>query len=256
MQSAEGFAATLEHWLAAAVERQSALAWAELRQGVRALSARYVERRADGGAPPDALGSAGKRAAFATYYAALHALTAWRVAADRAEALADVRRVLDLGAGTGATGAAVACALSRRPDVTALERSGWALGEARRTYAAFGVRAKLRRVALPAGCPPLGPGDLALAGWFLNECGKEAREAVLAALERGVRAGARLLVLEPLSSRVTPWWDAFASRFAPHGVRCELVRFDAALPEWIAKMDVAAGLDHAELGARVAWGPA
>ncbi len=256
MSQPEAYDAALSRWLEGALSRHAALSWSELRQGVRALSARYVERRPAGGAPPDALGSPAKRAAFATYYAALHWLAARHVVEERAAAFAGVRRVLDLGAGTGAAGAAVASALAaRRPEVVAFERSSWALAEARRTYAAFGIRAKLRRGALPAGLPALGPGDLALAGWFLNECEKDAREAVFVWLGRGLDAGAQLLVLEPLASRVVPWWDEFEARFAARGVCCEIARTFAELPEWVAKMDTAAGLDHRELGVRVAWGP-
>ncbi len=241
-----------EAWLAGALQRAAPLSFADVRRGVQSLTQRYVERRE----PEDALGSPAKRAAFASYYAGLHLLTAFGVAsALPAAALAGVSRIVDLGAGTGAAGAGAALALAARPQILALERSGFALAEARQLYRAFELRGATRRAALPAGMPKLVRGDLALSGWFLNECGAAARERLLAALEDGLATGARLLILEPLSGRVVPWWDEVAARLAAQSVASGSVRWRAERPEWIARMDKAAGLDHSELGARVAVGP-
>ena len=75
-------------------------------KAVRALSARYVERRA-GLADRSPLDSAGKRAAFAAYYAPLHFLTTREVVRASGAASADsIDRILDLGCGTGAASAA------------------------------------------------------------------------------------------------------------------------------------------------------
>lgn len=247
-------AARVDAWLAGALERSAPLTFPEIRRGVQALSLRYVERRE----PGDALGSPAKRAAFASFFAALHLATAYgAVRALPPAALANVLRIVDLGAGTGAVGAGVALALApATPALLALDRSGFALSEARRTYRAFGLRGETRRVQLPTGAPKLGRGDLAVAGWFLNECDEAPRERLLSALERGFDAGARALVLEPLSGRVVPWWDAFAARLATHGVATGSVRWVMRRPSWIADMDKAAHLDHRELGARIAFGPA
>jgi SAM-dependent methyltransferase len=246
-------AARVEAWLAAAVLRAAPLTFSEIRRGVQALSRRYVERRE----PGDALGSAGKRAAFATYFAALHLATAFgAVRALPPAALAGVARIVDLGAGSGAVGAGVALALApASPALLALDRSLFALAEARHTYSAFGQRGDTQRVQLPAGIPKLVRGDLAVAGWFLNECSDATRERMLAALERGLAAGARVLVLEPLSGRAVPWWDAAAARFAARGVATGSVRWQMQRPAWVAQMDKAARLDHRELGARIAFGP-
>ncbi len=241
-----------EAWLLEAAGRQPLRA-VEIRKGVRALSARYVEGRSAGGA--GALGGAGLRAAFSTFYAPLHFLTTFAVtSALPASFLRGLTRVIDLGAGTGATGAALALAAGAS-SVLALDRSAWALAEAQRSFAALGVRGRTRRTQLPSGVPALGAGDLAAAGWVLNECGPEARKRVSGLLARALRAGARVLVLEPLARGITPWWDDLALELAPAGARATLMKWEIERPEWIERLDTAAGLDHREIGARVLWGP-
>ena len=249
--------AAFDRWLEASVARfVPPLTFAEVRKGVRALSALYVERRAAGSLAARAVEGRGKRAALATCYGPLHFLTAWHALDGPAlERLAQVGRIHDLGCGTGAAGAAVGLALGRRPRVAAIDRSGWALGEARRTYAAFGLAARLRRAALPRALPARsGPEDLLLAGWALNELGREDRDAVLTRLLEAARSGAHVLVLEPLAGPVSPWWDAWAPRFTARGAEARLVKRAVALPDWLARLDRAAGLDHAVLGARVLLG--
>src|SRR5262247_4164801 len=105
-------------WIQAVAERQP-LSTRETRKGVRALSARYVEGRIGPGVGSGALAGAGLRAAFRS----------------------GLRRVVDLGTGTGAVGAASALAVGG-VEVFALDRSAWALGEALRTFAALGVRGR------------------------------------------------------------------------------------------------------------------
>ena len=251
----------VDAWLAGVAERAAPLTFSEIRRGVQALSQRYVERRE----PADALGSSAKRAAFASYFAALHLATAYgAVRALPAASFAGVTRILDLGAGTGALGVGVALALAETsplsgspppPEIVAFDRSGFALAEARCSYAVFGLRGQTQRAQLPSGLPKLARGDLALAGWFLNECDEAARERVLAALERGSAAGARVLILEPLAGGVVPWWDSAAARLNAHGVATGSLRWRMQRPEFVARMDKAARLDHSELGARIAVGP-
>jgi hypothetical protein len=243
----------VDAWLAGAVERAAPLTFSEIRRGVQALSQRYVERRD----PAEALGSPAKRAAFASYFAALHLATAYGAvrAVGGASALPDVRRVVDFGAGSGASGAGAALALGGAPEVLALDRSGFALAEARHTVAAFGLCGETQRVQLPARVPRLAAGDLAVAGWFLSECDDAGRERLLSVLERGVSAGVRVLVLEPLAGRIVPWWDELAARFTALGIASGSLRWRMQRPDWIARMDKAAGLDHRELGARIAVGP-
>ncbi len=241
-------------WIEAAAGREP-LTFPEIRRGVRALSARYVEGRGRDGTAVGALAGAGLRAAFTTYYAPLHFLTAYAAAATLPSAWrAGCSRVLDLGAGTGAVGAALSLATGGAP-VLALDRAAWALGEARRTFAALGVAGRTRRAELPAGVPSLRAGDLVAAGFVLNECRPDARERLVSLLARALDAGARVLVLEPLAHGAAPWWDDVASSLAAAGASAELMKWDIERPDWIERLDDAAGLDHREIGARVLWGP-
>jgi len=245
-----------DRWLEATWKRFCPpLTFAEIRKGAQALSTHYVERRGEPGLSERALAGRGKRAAFATYYAALHFLAAWHVARRLEKALADAPRVHDLGCGTGAAGAAVARALGA-PAVRGVDRSGWALGEARRTYAAFGLHATTSRARLPGGLPRrTGPGDLLLLAWTANELGESHLDALAEGLWRAAEAGARVLVLEPLAGAGVPWWDAWAQRARAAGGGALQWKRALARPALVARMDKAAGLDHAVLGARALWLP-
>lgn len=247
-------AGRLDAWLAGARERASGLAMRDLRKGVRALSSLYVERRHHAGAAAALEGSA-KRAAFASFYAALHFLTAYHAAERLLCGAPPPARIVDVGAGTGAAGAGLACALGSKPRLLALERSGWALGEARHTFAAFGLSARLRRVRLPAGLPQPRATDLLCAGWLLNECEPDARETLLDWLATGARRGARILVLEPLAGGAVPWWTEAAARLADAGIESRLLKLRIRRPGLVEELDRAAGLDHREVGARILWGP-
>ena len=138
----------------------------------------------------------------------------------------------------------------------ALDRSAWALAEARQSFRLLGVRGRTRRVELPAGLPRLGAGDLVTAGYVLNELPPAAREQLMVAFARALGAGARLLVLEPLARGISPWWDNSVRRLAPAGAEAALFKWRIERPAWIERLDDASGLDHREIGARVIWGPA
>jgi hypothetical protein len=252
--------APFDAWLDGACGRcMPPLTFPEVRKGVRALSSLYVEKRNEGSLAHRALDGAGKRAAFSTCYAPLHFLTlhhglralgsAWLEHAEPA------RRVVDLGCGTGAAGAAVATSLPQPVPALAIDRSGWALDEARRTYAAFGLTVRTVRGALPRALPRPRAGDVWVAGWSVNECDEATRADLLLGFEAACSAGVRLLVAEPLAGPVAPWWDDWSARLAAHGVRAATLREAVDLPAWLRKLDVAAGLDHRSLGARVLWGP-
>jgi hypothetical protein len=241
-------------WVETAAARE-ALSFREVRQGVRALSARYVEGRGRNEAARGAFGGAGLRAAFASFYAPLHFLTAFAVAGALPAAWRDgVARVVDLGAGTGAVGAALSLAVGGVP-LLAFDRSAWALSEARRSFAALGVNGRTRRAELPAGVPRLRAGDLVGVGFVLNECPPELRARLVTLLTRALSAGARVLVLEPLARSAAPWWDALAAQLTPAAASA-LMKWEIERPDWIERLDHAAGLDHREIGARVLWGPA
>jgi hypothetical protein len=233
------------------------LRFSELRRGVQALSSLYVERRGGGNLAGRSLEGAAKRAAFACYYAPLHFLTLFH--ALRGDALGEPQRILDLGCGTGAAGAALAAALGGAEHgaaaagarLLALDRSGFCLGEARHTHAAFGLRGAARRGRLPGALPPLRAGDLAIAAWCANELEPQERDALRSALARGAGAGAAVVVAEPLATAAAPWWSEWVAAFAAAGGGAREFRVRLELPAALARLDRAAGLDHSELGARV-----
>jgi SAM-dependent methyltransferase len=247
----------VEAWLHGALARAAPLGFTDIRKGVRALSSLSVERRDRGPLAPRAVDGPARRAALGSFYAVLHFATAWAIArALPARTLgASPTRLVDLGCGTGAAGAGVARALWARPRLLGLDRSGWALAEARRTWRDFGLAGRARRTVLPAALPRLGPGDLVVAGFLLNELDAVSRDTLLEALARGARRGAHLLLFEPLSGRVSPWWDDAASQLAAVGVAAARLKGAFARPDWIARMDAASGLDHRVLGARALYGP-
>lgn len=253
--------AAFDAWLADAVERHSReLEFREIRKGVQALSALYVQRRAGADLAARAIEGRGKRAAIATCYAPLHFLTVHHLLAEGGRApFGAVRRVLDLGCGTGAAGAAAAATLAAAgpapPAVLAVDRSGFVLTEARTTYAAFGLAARTVRGTLPAALPSAGEGDLVVLGWAVNELDARARRELLAGLQRVLAARARLLLLEPLAGPASPWWPEWADALAPLGVEEPRHKLRVVLPEWLGRLDRAAGLDHRVLGARVLAGP-
>ena len=247
---------TFDAWLEAAYARYlPPLTFTELRKGVQALSTLYVERRSEGALATRAIEGVGKRGALATYYAALHFLTvhhAMRMVGK--DALAGTRRVVDLGCGTGAVGTAVATTLAETPEVTGLDRSGWALEEAERTWLAFGLRGRTQRSELPAGIPRGARGVTFVFGWSLSEMDDVARTILLRRVIGELRRGARVMVVEPLARRVTPWWPEWVEKLGHLGVADELIRVAIERPPFIRDMDKAARLDHQVIGARVLVG--
>jgi len=248
--------ADFDAWLAATVARHTAdLEFRELRKGAQALSWLYVERRGEADLAARAVDGRGKRAALATYYAPLHFLAAQHALAQIGPArLGAVRRVFDLGCGTGATGAAAARTLDSA-NVVAIDRSGFALSEARHTYAAFGLLAQTRRAQLPGASPRPAAGELWVLGWAVNELDERSRNALGEHLVRAIESGVRVLLLEPLAGGVVPWWSEWCAELARLGVVDRESKARVALPEWITRVDRASGLDHRVVGARVLVGP-
>ena len=239
-------------WLDALEARHRAnLSFAEVRRGLQALSSLYVERRgriASGAA----FDGAGKRAAFALYHGPMHFLVAREVVRALRASQPAPATILDLGCGTGAAGAAWALETRPRPRVDGVDRSGWAAAEARWTLRALGLRGHAHAGDLDrAGLP--GRGGAVIAAFTANELDEAARERLLARLLQAGRAGARVLVVEPVSKRIAPWWREWAAAFAAAGGRDDEWRFPATLPETLARLDRAAGLDHRELLARSLW---
>ncbi|HVH04750.1 MAG TPA: hypothetical protein VNE71_01990 [Myxococcota bacterium] len=252
--------AAYDAWQERALARFSPpLTFQEIRRGVQALSLLYVERRGEGDLAARSLDGDGKRAAFALFYAPLHFLTLFH--ALRSRDLGAVSRVVDVGCGTGAVGAAAALAFAERsggapPQILGVDRSGFALGEARRTAADLGLRGAWKRGALPQALPALRASDFACLGWCANELAEKARDSVLVSLVTALERGTGLVVAEPLAAGVTPWWRDWAAAFAEHGGVSFEARARLALPALVKQLDKAAGLDHQEIGARVLFVPA
>jgi SAM-dependent methyltransferase len=245
---------SFEAWLASLDRRYLAdLTPAEVARALRALSSCYVERRTKletGGA----LGSAGKRAAFALFYGPVHFVVCREIvrALDAGEALTEI---VDVGCGTGVAGAAWALE-APRARVRGLDRHPWAVSEANWTYRELGVdghavrgdAARLRiRSARQAGI---------VAAYTLNELDSTAREHLLAELLAAHARGACVLVVEPIARRIAPWWREWADAVAGVRGRADEWRFRAGwLPERQRGLAKAAGLDLRELTARSLYIP-
>ena len=243
-----------ERWLDGLQSRHLAnLTFPEVRRGLQALSSLYVERRgriASGAA----LEGAGKRAAFALYLGPLHFLIVREVVRALGAAEPAPSRIVDLGCGTGAAGAAWALEARSRPFYEGVDRSGWAAAEARWTLKALGLRGQVHSGELERQELP-GRGGAVLAAFAVNEIDDAARGRLLVRLLEAGRAGARVLVVEPIAKRAASWWREWAAAMTAAGGRDDEWRFPAALPAPLADLDKAAGLDHRELLARSLWIP-
>ena len=229
------------------------LTFAEVRRALQALSSLYV-RRGERLAEGEALGTAGKRAAFALFYAPLHFLTVRGIVRALDAATPAPRAILDLGCGTGVAGAAWAIEAGPRVTVAGVERSGWAAAEARFTFSRLGLRGEARRGDLLREALP-GKGGGVVCAFVVNELAEDARVSLLARMLAAARAGARVLVVEPIARGVAPWWPRWSEAFRGAGGRADEWRFPAALPPPLARLDRAAALDHRELTARSLWLP-
>lgn len=251
---------SVDAWLAVLLERHMRdMTRPEFLKAVRALSARYVERRAE---LPDRspLDSAGKRAAFAAFYAPLHFLTVRAIARELRPSPDSPEVIVDLGCGTGVAGAAWALECARSPAIHGIDLHVWAVDEARWNYRAMGLDGRATRgdllkhlEALLAPSPRPGPRiDRvgAMLGWSLNELEPSTRERALAALLDLAHRGAKILVVEPIARRLVPWWERWADRAVAAGGRADEWRFDAPLPASLAELDEAAGFDREALTAR------
>jgi SAM-dependent methyltransferase len=244
-----------DDWIAALEKRHLAgLRVPEVTRALRALSSAYVERRhrvARGGA----LDTAGKRAAFALFYAPLHFLVARHVVESIEGATQPPpATILDIGSGTGAAGAAWALAAGGSPFVKGLDRHPWAIEETRWTYKTLGVRGSVRH-GDPTRLPRIGDGDAAIASYVLNELPDEVRGRAEAQLLAAAAHGARVLILEPIARSIAPWWDDTARRVTDAGGRADEWRFPSNLPPLLRTLDKGAGLDHREHTVRSLWLP-
>ena len=246
----------LTAWVDAVVARHiAAFSRPEFLKAVRALSSRYVQQRA---ALParSPLDSAGKRAAFAGFYAPLHLLTAFAALRQLAPGRPVPATVHDLGCGTGVAGAAWALASGTSPKLTCIDLSSWVLDETRWNLRALELTGRTQRGdlvdALAAALRR--PGDLSatglVCGWSLNELAPAARDQALTHLLEAAARGARVFVIEPVATSAVPWWTAWESRAAAGGGRADIWRIDDPLPATLAALDRDAGFAREALTAR------
>ena len=234
-------------WLAGLEARHLAdLRLPEVTRALRALSSAYVQRR-HALARGAALDSAGKRAAFALFYAPLHYLVIGHIV----EALGPgtPATIVDLGCGTGAGGAAWTMACDRQPRILGIDRHPWAVEEARWTYGRLRLDGRAKQGDVTRFRPPRG--EIALvAAYVLNELPDDARAALVRTLVDAARQGARVLIVEPIARSAAPWWNSVAATIEEAGGRSDEWDLALDLPPLVATLDRAAGLDHRRVKAR------
>jgi SAM-dependent methyltransferase len=241
--------ARFQRWLSDLEQRHLAdLRFSDVARALRALSSAYVERRASGLAKHRDLDGAGKRAAFALYYGPLHFLLVQAILRAIAPVL-PAKLVADLGCGTGAAGAAVATFSSTSPEVSAIDTHPWALDEARLTYRTFGLDAEVRRGDLSRLKLPRGT-SFVVAAFVVNELSEAARELLSATLLEACRQGVSVLIVEPISLRVSPWWQEWQQAFAAVGGRADQWRFDIEPPAIVKRLARATSLNPEIMTAR------
>lgn len=265
----------VDDWVTALVERHThTLSTPEFLKAVRALSARYVERRAELPRRPPT-DSAGKRAAFAGFFAPLHFLTTRRIISSLGSPGEAPAQIVDLGCGTGAAAAAWALQYESPPRVIGVDRQSWALEEAAWNWQQLGLRGRTRRADLLRAAVDLtvglrdsrsatrgprrasrgrGCAGVVLA-WSANELGLTDRERLLPTLLALGEAGASVLVVEPLARGATPWWEDWAGAWRRAGGRADEWKFDAALPPVLQTLSDAARFHRESLSARTLWLP-
>ena len=227
------------------------LKFAEVTRSLRALSAGYVEKRDEGGLDR-ALDGRGKKAAFALYYGALHFAATRRIVRDLNLRIDDARSggILDLGCGTGVCGAAWAIESGRRGPVCGVDRSPFARHEAAWTYRALGLDGETRSSIAEALTRFERPAAVVL-GFALNELDERQRAEISAYCARARTRGARLLVIEPISKRIAPWWTEWIAPFVAAGARSTETRVHLELPQKVALLGRSAGLKPDSIAVRV-----
>jgi hypothetical protein len=238
-------------WLSDLERRHLAdLTTSEVARALRALSSCYVERRSKL-ASGEALGSRGKRAAFALFYGPVHFWITREIA--RSLNVSPLHEIVDLGCGTGAAGIAWAT-VAGATRMRGFDRHPWAVDEANTAYKLFRLDGRaIRRDLSARGARPMtspGQGTGILAAYAINELDGAARGAWLPDLLSSRKSGARVLVVEPIARRTTPWWDEWARAFEAAGGRSDEWRFPATLPPTQQQLARAAGLDPREFTAR------
>lgn len=221
------------------------LRFSEVTRALRALSSAYVERRESALADHKALNGAGKRAAFALYYGPLHFLLVQHIARELGLSFAS-GTVVDLGCGTGVAGAAIATSATPPLRVLGFDTHPWTLDEARFTYKAFGLHADARRAHAARTRFPSDT-SVIVAAFVVNELNDRDRAALLDNIRQSKKP---TLIIEPISQRISPWWDEWAAEFTRLGGRADLWKARIDVPPFVKRLAKASGLRPEMLTAR------
>ncbi len=224
------------------------LRFSEVTRALRALSSAYVERRESALAEHRALDGAGKRAAFALYYGPIH-FELIRAIAERLEQPKKSGLVVDLGCGTGVAGAAIATMTTPPSRMIGIDTHPWTLDEARFTYRALGLNAEVRRGF--AGRTRIPDHATFVVGAFVvNELKQGERDDLLREVKAAVARGTAVLIVEPISLRISPWWEEWAAAFLLMGGRADEWKIRADLPPIVKRLAKASSLRPDALTAR------
>lgn len=225
------------------------LRFSDVTRALRALSSTYVERRETALAANKALDGAGKRAAFALYYGPLHFLLIEHIAQQIGLQLPP-GTIVDLGCGTGVAAAALG-ATSPGRSVLGIDAHPWAVDEARFTYRSFALRADVRRghaalTRLPHDA------SMVVAAFLVNELNDVDRDRLRTSLTSRATPGTTpaVLIVEPISQRISPWWDAWAGAFTSLGGRADVWKARIDAPPIVKRLAKASGLRPELLTAR------
>jgi predicted RNA methylase len=236
----------LDTYLAALEARHLAdLRFSDVTRALRALSSAYVERRESALADRKALDGAGKRAAFALYYGPLHFLLVQHIIREIGVSFYP-GLVVDLGCGTGVAGAAAAVSQSPPLSVIGFDTHPWTLDEARFTYKAFGLKSDVRRAHAAKTRFPADT-SVIVAAFLVNELTDEDRAMLLNAIKK---ADTHVLIVEPISQRISPWWDQWSTEFGKMGGRADVWKARVDIPPLVKRLAKAAGLRPDMLTAR------
>ena len=120
------------------------------------------------------------------------------------------------------------------PAIAGVDRNTWAVQEANWTYRTLGLRGQAKTGDVVRSYPTVGSGapekTAVLLAYTVNELPPDTRALLLDRVSQSTRAGARLLIVEPIARGVTTWWDEWTTRLAPDGARADEWRFPATLP--------------------------
>jgi len=239
----------IDDWLRELEARHFAnLRFSEVTRALRALSSAYVERRESALADHKALDGAGKRAAFALYYGPIH-FELIRAIAERLEQPSAPGLVVDLGCGTGVAGAAIATRTTPPSRVIGLDTHPWTLDEARFTYRALGLNAEVRRGF--AGRTRIPDHATFVVGAFVvNELKQPERDDLMRELKAAIARGTAVLIVEPISLRISPWWEEWAAAFLLMGGRADEWKLRVDLPPIVKRLAKSSSLRPDSLTAR------